>query len=239
MSGAIGVFVLPSRGIARSCHRWFNKNDHVLFAPRLAQSKADASLLSIEQQATFSARYDEIVRSGAHARKKTLEKRMRKWFLGDEKAFAVGLDEMGDDTSEAPLSRTPSGTSSPRAPECRLSGESIDSDPPPRFSAVYGDEGAPSTITSPRGSVSSTSRQPLGYQQRKQDRIAQRSSISSPLSGRSPTSPPPFSATDPHPPQTAGGSAPPTNVSEDDTSTVDSEVMRDLKDMYISGQHQL
>lgn len=242
-SGAIGVFVLPSRGIARSFNRWFNKNDHVLLAPRLAQSKIDAGLLTAEQQTLITRNYDDIVRLGAHARKKTIEKRMRKWFLGDDKAFAKGLDELEDDGSEPALSRTTSGTSlAPRyeAGPSRSPNSSIDygRDPPPRFS--QDDQYISSATGMSRGSVGSGSRQPMAYEQRRFDRLAHRSTPTSPLSAEDQSrSPPPFSSTDPHPSASRHEVVSPISSGPNDTDTIDSEVMRDLKDMYISRQeHQ-
>lgn len=231
-SGAIGVFVLPSRGIARSVNRWMNKDDNVLRAPRLAQSKEEAFTLSVEEQSMITRQYDDIVRLGAHARKKTIEKRMRKWFLGDDKAFAAGLDEMDDDQSDVSLSRPGSRSGSPMGEleaDAKHSSSSSTKSDAPAFSS--------------RGSYSSESRQRLAYQQRKLDRLAHRtrSSASSPLSATSGhgfgfgsgDSPPAFSSTDPHP--RAPDERARTVFSEpDDTETMDSEMARDLKDMYIN-----
>lgn len=236
------MFVLPSRGIARSCNRWFNKNDHVLHAPRLAASRLEAASLSVEEQATITRKYDDIVRLGAHARKKTVEKRMRKWFLGDDKAFAVGLDEMGDE-ADVSLSRANSGTA--------LRSPSDSSDPPPRFSQLnpHPVEDSGSSSPDPRRSSASSSGTPMAYQQRRMERLAHRSSASMSHSSPSPTPltattspqdmPPAFSSTDPHPRHRddSSVSSPSTStIPPSENDTIDTQMMMDLKDMYLAQQ---
>lgn len=180
----------------------------------------------------------DIVKLGASARKKTIAKRMRKWFLGDDKAFAAGLDEMGDDQSEPPLSRPGSRAGSPRRElEVETHPGSLTSlDPPLRFSSTD------TQASSSRGTYSSGTRQPLAYQQRKLDRAAHltRSTRSSPPSATSAMgrphanhSPPVFSSTDSHP-RFSGGNTSTVHGVPDDTQTMDSEMGRDLKDMYIN-----
>lgn len=156
---------------------------------------------------------------------------MRKWFLGDDKAFAAGLDEMEDDQSEPSLSRPVSRSGSPR--------RELEGDLKHNSTSSVRSE---SPAFSSHGSYSSESRQPLGYQQRKIDRLAHRSrsTASSPLSttsgqghGIGYDSPPAFSSADPHP--RAPNERAPTVYSEpDDTETMDSEMARDLKDIYIN-----
>ena len=97
---------------------------------------------------------------------------MRKWFLGDDQAFANGLDEMGEEESEPSLSRPASSVG--------FTSTSTTTDPPSYFSS---DETAkPSSVpTSP-----SDHNRPLAYQQRRRDRATHRqntgSTVSSPLS---------------------------------------------------------
>lgn len=160
---------------------------------------------------------------------------MRKWFLGDDKAFAAGLDEMEDSQSEPPLSRQISRSESPsgmHGTDHQSSSSSTTSMPPPRFSSVE------PPASSSRSSSTSETRQPLAYQQRKLDRAAHRtrSSASSPLSGITghdyrTDSPPAFASTDPHPHSRAASTI---DDVPDDTETMDSEVARDLKEMYIN-----
>lgn len=230
--GLFGFFVLPSRGAARSVRKLLNDSDHVLRAPRLASSKLDADLLTLEERAMITRTYDDLIRSGAHERKKTFQRRMRKWFLGDERAFAVGLDEMKDDSeSEASLSRQSSdvdlaahhphkANSYPISPLSR--------DKPPRFSSV--DDGM--MMPHRQGSESSGTSQ-MGYQRRRMERQAERASLSRPASPdrlQAPLpSPPPFTSRDPSLRVTS-----PSIAGNTDAETMDSEMMRDLKDMYIA-----
>lgn len=234
-TGLFGFFVLPSRGAARSVRKMLNDSDHVLRAPRLASSEIDARAMTLEEQATMTRTYDDLIRSGAHARKKTFQRRMRKWFLGDERAFAVGLDDMKDeDSSDASLSRRSSdldltdhqphkSNSYPISPLSKY-------DPPPRFSV----DGAmiPQRAKSEHESDSS-SRGTMGYQQRRMERQAERASLSGSTSPTDPNtssaSPPAFSL---HPPSFS--SANPSVSGYTDSETIDSEMMRDLKDMFIA-----
>jgi hypothetical protein len=156
---------------------------------------------------------------------------MRKWFLGDERAFAVGLDEMKDDeSSEATISRRNSDVDlvtqyvphqSNSYPVSQLSRD----DPPPR-SSVDDMMNMPQSVGS--GSILS-SREPLGYQRRRMERYTERGSMSDPVSpdypGEASASPPAFSS---QPPSLRSG------PSLGDSETIDSEVMRDLKDMFIA-----
>jgi len=178
--------------------------------------------------------YDDLIRSGAHARKKTFQRRMRKWFLGDERAFAVGLDDMKDDeSSEASLSRRNSDVDLAhhhphKANSYPISPLSRD-DPPPRFSV---DDAMMMPNRTGSGS-SSSARGPMGYQTRRMKRHAERASMSRPASpdhpGSASASPPVFSS---QPPsfRESGSSV----AGNTDSETIDSEVMRDLKDMFIA-----
>jgi hypothetical protein len=229
-----GFFVLPSRGAARSIRKLLNDSDHVLRAPRLAASEIDAKAMTLEEQAAITRTYDDLIRSGAHARKKTFQRRMRKWFLGDERAFAVGLDEMKDDeSSEATLSRRNSDAdlsahqphkadSYPISPLSRA-------DPPPRFSV---DDAM--MVPHRQGSGASSGRSQLGYERRRIERQAERATLSRPaspdnMSSASLTSPPPFSSREP---SIRGSSS--SVAGNTDSETIDSEMMRDLKDMYVA-----
>jgi hypothetical protein len=189
--------------------------------------------MTSEEKAEMTRIYDDLIRSGAHARKKTFQRRMRKWFLGDERAFAVGLDDMKDDgSSEATLSRRNSDVDLAHYPHKAnsypISPLSRD-DPPPRFS-----EDDVMTMPPRTGSGSSaSSRGAMGYQTRRMDRLAERSSTSGPASpdyqGSASDSPPVFSS---QPPSfRESGSSVARNT---DSETIDSEVMRDLKDMFIA-----
>jgi hypothetical protein len=106
-------------------------------------------------------------------------------------------------------------------------------DPPPRFSVDDSMLLTSDGQSSPSSSTSSTRQ--LRYQQRRMERLSARNSIS----GLSPKdqdagSPPAFSRTDPH--------HHPVRRREDsdvpETDTLDSEVMRDLKDMFITERAQ-
>jgi hypothetical protein len=177
--------------------------------------------------------YDDLIRSGAHARKKTFQRRMRKWFLGDERAFAVGLDDMKDDgSSEASLSRRNSevdlahyphkANSHPISPLSR-------DDPPPRFSADDMMTMPPRTMS---GS-SASSRGTMGYQTRRLERHAERASMSRPASPeyeRQDTASPPAFQSRPPSFRQSGSSV----AGNTDSETINSEVMRDLKDMFIA-----
>jgi hypothetical protein len=211
-----------------------NDSDHVLRAPRLAASEIDARAMTQAEKAEMTQIYDDLIRSGAHARKKTFQRRMRKWFLGDERAFAVGLDDMKDDgSSEASLSRRNSEVDlahhhSHKANSYPISPLSRD-DPPPRFSADDMMTMPPRTMS---GS-SASSRGTMGYQTRRLERQAERASMSRPASpdytGPGSDSPPVFSSQPPSFRRTGSSLA-----GNTDTETVDSEVMRDLKDMFIA-----
>lgn len=239
--GAIGVFVLPTRGIARSFNRWFNKNEHILLAPRLAQSKIDAAALTIEEQALVTRNYNDIVRLGAHARKKTMEKRMRKWFLGDEKAFSRALDELDETASEPALSRTASETDLAAARHAARGSaahrSSVDLERRSTTRSSPDDPEGSQWSKLPRESLDSISRHPLAYEQRRLDRLTQRSTPSSPLwADEGSSSPPPFSSTDPYPLAASNVPPRPTSPGPTEADTIDTEVMRDLKDMYISSR---
>lgn len=229
--GFFGFFVLPSRGAARSIRKLLNDSDHVLRAPRLAASELDAQAMTSQEGAVMTRTYDDLIRSGAHARKKTFQRRMRKWFLGDERAFAVGLDDMKDEeSSEATISRRNSDVDlvtqhvphkSNSYPVSQFSRD----DPPPRFSVD-------DMMTMPQNASSgssSSSIEPLGYQRRRMERYTERGSMSDPVSpdypGEATASPPAFSS---QPPSIRSG------PSFGDSETIDSEVMRDLKDMFIA-----
>jgi len=185
------------------------------------------------EKAEMTRIYDDLIRSGAHARKKTFQRRMRKWFLGDERAFAVGLDDMKDDeSSEASLSRRNSDIDLAQHPHKAnsypISPLSRD-DPPRRFSVE-------DAVTMPNrsGSGSSSSvRGPMGYQIRRMERHAERASMSRPASpdylDTDPASSPAYSS---QPPSFRESGSSVTGNTESDT--IDSEVMRDLKDMFIA-----
>lgn len=226
----------------------FNDSDHVLRAPRLAASTIAAQALSLEEQATIVRQYDELLQSGAHARKKTFQRRMRKWFLGDQRAFAVGLDEMvNDESSDGDLSRRNSEVDlvhQPHKPNSYPLPARDGRDTPPRFSVddsmmFTGHSGSKLGSTT---SSSSSEKRRMGYQQRRLERLAERDSNWGRLSSTTPSlaSPPAFTAVDPQrdPPAPAsshnsGSSA----VTE--TETLDSDLMRDLKDMFIAErEHQ-
>jgi hypothetical protein len=189
-------------------------------------------MLTLEERTTITRTYDDLIRSGAHERKKTFQRRMRKWFLGDERAFAVGLDEMKDDSeSESSLSRRSSdvdlGIHQPHKANSYPISPLSRGDPPPRFSV---DDGM--MIPTRQGSGSSGKTSQMGYQKRRIERQAERASLSRPASpdrSESPLAPPPFSSRDPSlrvsSPSIAGNT---------DSETMDSDMMRDLKDMYIA-----
>jgi hypothetical protein len=224
-----------------------NDSDYVLRAPRIASSTADARALSLEEQATIIRIYDELLQSGAHSRKKTFQRRMRKWFLGDERAFAVGLDEMDhEESSDGDLSRRHSEINLPQQPH-KADSYPLPTrdhrDPPPKFSVddtmMY---------TRPSGSrsgsvasSSSSAKRRLGYQQRRVDRLAERSSNSGQLSPTTSSlaSPPAFTTNDPH------HDTPEPSIAHEDgssvvteTETMDSEMMSHLKDMFIAEREQ-
>jgi hypothetical protein len=183
--------------------------------------------------------YDDLIRSGAHERKKTFQRRMRKWFLGDERAFAVGLDEMKDESdSEASLSRRSSevdlgkhyphkSNSYPISPLSR-------DDPPPSFSSVDNGMLMPTRQRMPvrQESSSSAGGSQLNYQRRRMERQEERASLSRPASpnrSESPLAPPPFSSRDP-----SLRVSSPSISGNTEAETIDSETMRDLKNMYIA-----
>jgi hypothetical protein len=178
--------------------------------------------------------YDDLIRSGAHARKKTFQRRMRKWFLGDERAFAVGLDDMKDDeSSEASLSRRNSEVDLAHYHKHKANSHPISplsrDDPPPRFSADDMMTMPPRTMS---GS-SASSRGTMGYQTRRLERHAERASMSRPASPeyeRQDTASPPAFQSRPPSFRQSGSSV----AGNTDSETVDSEVMRDLKDMFIA-----
>lgn len=168
---------------------------------------------------------------------------MRKWFLGDDKAFAKGLDELEDEGSEPALSRPASRTSlaAPKyeAGPSRSPNSSIDYGRDTERQSSQDDLQVGSFSGSSRGSVSSGSRQPMAYEQRRFDRLAHRSNPTSPLSAEDRAgSPPPFSSMDPHPSISRQQAVSPTSSGPNYTDTIDTEVMRELKDMYISRQEQ-
>jgi hypothetical protein len=106
-------------------------------------------------------------------------------------------------------------------------------DPPPRFSVDDSMLLTSDGQSSPSSSTSSTRQ--LRYQQRRMERLSARNSIS----GLSPKdqdadSPPAFSRIDPHHPAVRRRED--SDVAE--TDTLDSEVMRDLKDMFITERAQ-
>ena len=233
VTGLFGFFVLPSRGAARSVRKMLNNSDHVLRAPRLAASKIDAEAMTWEEQAMMTRTYDDLIRSGAHARKKTFQRRMRKWFLGDERAFAVGLDDMKDDvSSDSSMSRRSSEVDLAAHQSHKPNSYSISplsrDDPPPRFSV--GD-----TMMSPHrpGSETSSAGSRFGYERRRLERQAERESLSGPASpidtDTSSAAPPAFSS---QPPSFV--STDPSEAGRTDTETIDTEVMRDLKDMFLA-----
>jgi hypothetical protein len=101
-------------------------------------------------------------------------------------------------------------------------------DPPPRFSV---DDMMTMPQSAGSGS-SSSSRVQLGYQRRRMERYTERGTMSDPVSpdypGEVSASPPAFSS---QPPSLRSG---PSSGRSWDSETIDSEVMRDLKDMFIA-----
>lgn len=157
---------------------------------------------------------------------------MRKWFLGDERAFAVGLDDMKDDeSSEAALSRRNSdvdlGVHHPHKSNSYPVSHLSRNDPPPRFSV---DDAMLMPHRAESGDTSS-SKGTMGYQRRRMERQTERESMSRPVSpdNASLASPPAFSS---QPPSFRSSS--PSVAGRTDTETIDSEVMKDLKDMFIA-----
>lgn len=175
---------------------------------------------------------------------------MRKWFLGDERAFAVGLDEMdAEESSDGDLSRRNSdidlrphehephkANSYPLPSRDRpfpRPGYSVDD------SMLYtkADKSGHSSLRS--GTSSRSGNRPMGYQQRRMERMSARSS----LSGHSPTpsiaSPPAFSPVDPQRDLVSPtGSRYAGSSGATQTESLDSEMMRDLKDMFIAERDQ-